>query len=103
MTGYGWSFGDGGTATGVATSHTFKKTGRFSVGLDGHRRVGLDRERHAVAVVKAPSITKVSVTKGSKTEKLKVALSGPGTLKLGSKKTKVKAPKTVTLKVKLSR
>ena len=53
-------------------------------------------------VVKAPSITKVSVTKGAKTEKLKVALSGPGTLKLGSKKTKVKGPRTVTLKVKLS-
>ena len=34
-------------------------------------------------VVKAPSITKVSVTKGAKTEKLKVALSGPGDVEAG--------------------
>ena len=50
-------------------------------------------------MVKAPSITKVRVP-GSKTEKIKVALSGPGTLKLGSKKTKVKGPKTVTFPVR---
>jgi hypothetical protein len=54
-------------------------------------------------VVKAPSISKVSVKKGAKSERLKVTLTGPGTLKLGSKKSKVGRPRTVTFKVKLSK
>jgi hypothetical protein len=54
-------------------------------------------------VVKAPSITKFHVKTGKKREQLKVSVSGPGTLKLGSKKTRIAKAKTVTLTVKLSR
>jgi PKD repeat protein len=103
LTGYSWSFGDGGTATGVGPSHTFKKTGTFSVTLVVTDASGSTASVTESLVVKAPSITKVSVTKGSKSEKLKVTLSGPGTLKLGSTKSKVGRPRTVTFKVKLSK
>jgi PKD repeat protein len=100
---YSWTFGDGGTATGAAPSHTFKKTGKFSVTLTVTDASGSTAGVTQAIVVKAPSISKVKVKKGSKSEQLKVTLTGPGVLKLGSKKSTVGRPRTVTLKVKLSK
>jgi PKD repeat protein len=100
---YSWSFGDGGTATGKSVSHTFGKTGTFPVILTVTDASGTTASITERMTVKAPSITKVKVRTGKKREQLKVSVSGPGTLKLGSKKTKIKAAKTVTLTVKLSR
>jgi PKD repeat protein len=100
---YGWTFGDGGTATGAAPSHAFKKTGKFSVTLTVTDASGSTAGVTQAIVVKAPSISKVKVKKGSKFEQLKVTLTGPGVLKLGSKKSTVGRPRTVTLKVKLSK
>jgi hypothetical protein len=33
IAGYAWTFGDGGTATGVTASHSYASTGSFTVGL----------------------------------------------------------------------
>jgi PKD repeat protein len=103
ITAYSWSFGDGATATGTSPSHAFTKTGNIPVTLTVTDASGATASITEAIVVKAPSISKVSVKKGTKSVQLKVSLSGPGTLRLGSKKTKVKGPKTVTLKVALSR
>jgi PKD repeat protein len=100
---YAWSFGDGTTATGVAPKHTFKKTGKFSVTLTVTDASGSTASVTEPIVVKRPSISNVRVKKGAKVEQLTVKLSGPGTLRLGSKKVKVGRPRTVTLKVKLTK
>ena len=46
IAGYAWEFGDGTTATGVTTSHTYSQAGSFSVRLTVTDNSGGDRRRH---------------------------------------------------------
>src|SRR5207249_11405585 len=49
---YSWSFGDGATGTGPATTHAYTSTGNYSVTLTAHdSAVGSDTSTHSVRVL----------------------------------------------------
>jgi hypothetical protein len=50
-----------------------------------------------------PTILSVTVAKGKKVEQVKLFLTGPGTLKVGSKQLTITGPGPVTIKVKLTK
>ena len=93
VTGYAWSFGDGGTASGPAVSHTYTAVGSYPVTLTVTDAVGNATTRTATTAVAAP-VPKIGTFKLTKTKilalsrvvatktKLKVRLNTPATLKL---------------------
>jgi PKD repeat protein len=99
---YRWRFGDGGSAAGTSPRHTFKRIGTYSVSLTVTDASGQRSTSTRSIAVKAPSIGKIRVKRGKKIERLKIAVSGPGLLRFGSKRFEIRRPRTVTIKVGLS-
>ncbi len=103
LAGYRWSFGDGGHASGISPAHTFAKVGTYHVTLTVTDATGAISAAAVSVPVTAPSIVKVRVGLGRTLERVRVTVSGPGVLKLGSRKIRVGRPRTITIKVRLSR
>ena len=54
---YSWNFGDGGSATGAAPSHTFKSAGSYNVAVTATDEYGLSGTANATIVVDALATT----------------------------------------------
>ena len=85
---YAWSFGDGTTATGASTSHTYTAKGTYAVTLTVTDAVGNSTTRTATTAVAAPvplialfKLKKKTIATDEKT-KLKVRLNTASTLKV---------------------
>jgi PKD repeat protein len=86
ITTYAWNFGDGSHGTGVSASHTYTSAGHYTVTLTVTDSFGFTGTKsESVTVPPAPRITKISVKKSKGKHYLVVTVSGPGTVKVGSK------------------
>jgi PKD repeat protein len=80
---YSWSFGDGGSASGATTSHTYAKAGTYTVKLtiidDGARTSSVE---HTIAVAEPSNTVRMVGVKRSRNGNvsLKLAVPGPGLL-----------------------
>jgi PKD repeat protein len=99
---YGWSFGDGGSATGVTPGHRYAHPGRYAVTLTVRDATGTTAATSRRVTVGSAAITGVKIKKGKTIERLTVALSGPGTLTLGKLKVKAKRAGAVVVKIRLN-
>jgi subtilisin family serine protease len=75
---YAWTFGDGGTATGVSASHTYAAAGTYTVGLtvnDGHGGTGATSSAVTVSTGGDPDPSTPTVTSG---QAFTASLSGTG-------------------------
>jgi PKD repeat protein len=100
---YAWTFGDGGTATGAKPSHTYRKTGAFTITLTITDASGSTATTSQRVVVKAAAITVAGASIGRGRTQLLFTLNGPGTLRIGSVTIKVRRPRTVAFTIHLSR
>jgi hypothetical protein len=87
---YDWSFGDGGSATGVTPGHRFAHPGTYTVTLTVRDATGATATTSQRVTVKSAGITGVKIKKGKTVERLTLSLSGPGTLTWGKLKFKIK-------------
>lgn len=99
---YSWNFGDGSAGSGPLVSHTYLKPGIYTATLTIRDGSGATSTATRSVNVGSPSITVVKVKKGGKIERLTLTITGPGTLKLGSKTYKIRSPGKSLLKVRLS-
>jgi PKD repeat protein len=103
ITSYSWNFGDGGAGKGVSPTHTFTKSGTFNVTLTITDASGRISSTTGPVSVVNPTIFSLAVAKGKKVEQVKLLLTGPGTLKVGSQQLTITGPGPVTIKVKLTK
>jgi hypothetical protein len=101
VTGYSWSFGDGGTATGATVGHTYTTAGTYTVTMTATDAVGYAATQSATTSITAPpplaapAITTFKLTEKkiqaltrtlsravAKKTKLKVGLNTAATLKI---------------------
>jgi PKD repeat protein len=97
-----WDFGDGTTGSGASLSHRFTRIGTFPITLTVTDASAATSSTTMNLIVTSPEITAVKVRPGKKVENLKVAVTGPGKLTVGSKTVTASGPGTFTLSVKLS-
>ncbi len=103
LTGYRWSFGDGGHASGVLATYTYAKPGAYDVTLTVTDATGGMSTAAVPILVKAPWITRIEVRKGRRFERLEVTVNGPGVLVFRSRSFGVGRPRTITIKARLTR
>jgi PKD repeat protein len=99
---YNWSFGDGSSATGVSSSHSYAHPGRYAVTLTVRDATGASATATQRVTIGSAAITGVKIKKGKAIERLTVAVSGPGSLTLGELKVKVRRAGAVVIKVRLN-
>ena len=102
LTSLRWSFGDGSSGSGLAPVHTYSRTGRFTVRLSVVDASGQTASTSQTVQVVAASIGAVSLKAGLRVETLLVRVTGPGTLRVGSSKLKVRGPRTIKVRVVLT-
>lgn len=104
ITSYSWRFGDGGTGSGPSVTHKYTKPGAYKVTLTIADASGAGAAvATVVTVTKTAAIASVSVKTGTKVEQLNFKLDGPGTLKIGPKRFKIRKAGSLTFKYKLSK
>jgi PKD repeat protein len=104
ITSYSWKFGDGGTGSGASVNHKYTKSGSFTVTLTVTDASGAtSTATKSVTVKKIVGIASVTIKTGKKVERVKFVLTGAGTLKIGSKKFKIKHAGSFTFKYKLTK
>ncbi|MDQ6836044.1 MAG: PKD domain-containing protein [Actinomycetota bacterium] len=102
LTAYRWSFGDGRSGSGRSPGHTYRRPGVYTVALTVRDAWGTTVTVTRRLAVRAASITRVRVSRHNAVSRLKVTLSGPGTLRLGTTALRVGRPRTVSLRLALS-
>jgi PKD repeat protein len=99
ITAYRWRFGDGTSGSGATASHTYAHAGAYAVSLTITDRSGLNSTATTrVTVATAGRITKVAASG----KLLRVTVSGPGTLRLGSKRFTARKAGTLKVPIPLS-
>jgi PKD repeat protein len=74
ITGYNWSFGDGGSATGPSPTHAYANPGTYTVTLTVTGSLGLSASTsHSVTISPRPLVVGLSL---SKRQSLKTVLNG---------------------------
>jgi PKD repeat protein len=100
ITAYTWSFGDGSNGAGQKVTHTYAKSGSYSVTLIVGDSLGVSNTSTRTVSIGPPiQITKV-VVKGSK---VLVTVNGPGQLTIGHSHHKLTRGQTVTYKLSLTK
>jgi hypothetical protein len=102
ITAYRWRLDRRSTAQGVSVSHTYRRLGRYRVSLTVTDRSGATSSAVRTLVVRSASITSVTGHRAGKVELLRLRISGPGMLKIGSKKVKVHQARVVVFRLALS-
>ncbi|MGB9184355.1 MAG: PKD domain-containing protein, partial [Solirubrobacteraceae bacterium] len=100
---YGWTFGDGGSATGVTPGHRFAHPGTYTVTLTVRDATGATATSSRRVTVKSAGITGVKIRTGKTVERLTLSLSGPGTLTWGKLRFKIKQAGNLVAKLKLTK
>jgi PKD repeat protein len=101
---YAWKFGDGQIGSGVRPAHTYRHAGRYTVTLtvtDGSGRSSSSAK--GLRVVTPGRISKLGLKRAGTGVRLRVKLSGPGTLLVGSHRHRVTRARTLTIGLGLSR
>jgi outer membrane protein OmpA-like peptidoglycan-associated protein len=57
---YNWSFGDGSTASGLLTNHSYSSTGRYSIRFQASNEGGSDSDTISVQVVPQPQPAQIT-------------------------------------------
>jgi PKD repeat protein len=99
---YVWSFGDGSTATGVTPSHVYTRPGVYKLSLTVRDATGASATASQSVTVASAGISGVKIKTRKKVEQLTLTFSGPGTLRAGKQKLKVKRAGSLKLSLKLS-
>lgn len=99
---YRWRFGDGSTGSGASVSHRYRRPGRYTASLSVTDRSGAVSTTTRVLTVKSASITSLTLKRGGKFELLRLRIDGPGALKIGSKKLKIRKAQVFVFRLELS-
>lgn len=102
VTGYSWSFGDGGTATGATATHAYAAAGTYTVTMTATDAVGNTTTRTATTSITAapPALAAPTITKFKLTEK-KIRASTRPMARAVAKKTKLKVGLSTAATLKL--
>jgi PKD repeat protein len=101
---YRWQFGDGGSATGAAPTHTYKTAGTYTVRVGVTDSDGQSATVGRTVTVGAARLARVTVRVGSTREAaIRVTVNAPGTIHGVGKPRPFRAPGTQTLKLRLTR
>ncbi len=99
---YRWKFGDRSTASGASVRHRYRKPGQYTLSLRVTDASGATSTATKTLTVKSASITGYSVKKGKTLERIRLGISGPGTLKIGAKRFKIRTAESFVFKLKRS-
>jgi PKD repeat protein len=99
---YRWNFGDGRTAPGVNASHTYRRLGPFKVSLAVTDASGTTATTTKSIFVRKATIRAASIRTGKTVEGITLTIDGPGTLRVGKHKFKIKHAGKFVYKLRLS-
>jgi PKD repeat protein len=100
---YVWEFGDGVSASGVTTSHTYRSAGTYTVTLtivDSSGKTAATSQQ--VTVLRAGRITKISFVTKNHRRFLVVAVDGPGWLSVGRRTYALGKARTAKVRIRLT-
>jgi PKD domain len=95
---YQWNFGDGSSATGPGSQHIYRRKGSYTVVL-----TVTDSGGQTSQAIRTVDVAKPKISTKFKHGVLKVSVDQPGSVKVQSKRKRLKQAGTLKFKIKLSR